>query len=255
MEIEHFFDHNSNTFTYVVSDKESRDAVVIDPVLHTAEVKTYIESKNLQLNFILETHIHADHTSGAKGLLEFYPNAKIAIHENIKQVHDNFKSLLELGDFSKDTSGFDYLLQDKQMIPLGEKEIHVISTPGHTPACVCYLIDGNLFTGDTLFMPDFGSGRCDFPGGSAKDLYNSVHNKLYILPDETKIYVGHDYGTDQREIENETTIGDCKKLNIQIGESVSESDFVNFRSKRDEQLSPPKNIENNIKANLFAGKS
>lgn len=255
MEIEHFFDHDSHTYTYLVYDKDSKDAAVIDPTLHTPELETYIESKSLHLKYILETHIHADHISGAKSLLEFYPSAKIAIHENIEKVHNNFKEILGLREFSREKSGFDYFLKDKQLIPIGNTNFEVITTPGHTPACVCYLIDGNLFTGDALFMPDFGSGRCDFPGGSAKDLYHSIHEKLYKLPEDTKVFVAHDYGTSSREPHNQTTIGQSKKQNIQIGESFNEETFVTFRTNRDKDLAPPKNLKTHIKANLFAGQT
>ena len=255
MEIIDFFDQDSNTFTYLVYDERSKDAVVIDPVVHVIEVKTFIESHDLHLKFILETHIHADHISGARVLKETYPNAKICISKKIEEVHYNFKNKLELEVFDIEKTSFDYLLDDQDKLPLGNSHIDIIATPGHTPACISYLIDGNLFTGDSMFMPDFGSGRCDFPGGSAKALYHSIHEKLFKLPFDTKVFVGHDYGKDGREIMNKTTIRDSKLNNHQIGEAISEEEFVKFREERDSKLAEPKNLLKNIKANLFGGLS
>ena len=253
MEINHFFDKDSNTFSYIVHDEATREAAVIDPVFHTIEVKTFLESKNLHLKYILETHIHADHVSGARNLKRVYPNTTIVIHENISHVHKNFESKLGLPPFSLEKSNFDLLIRDNDELTLGAKKIKVIATPGHTPACVSYLIGDSLFTGDAMFMPDFGSGRCDFPGGSAESLYNSIHQKLFSLPNETKVFVGHDYGTDEREIKNETTIKEAKS-NYQLGVGITKEEFVKYRTMRDENLQEPKGLKENIKANLYAGR-
>lgn len=253
MKILNFFDQESNTFTYLVYDLNSKEAIVIDPVMDTTELFSNIETLGLRLTYILETHIHADHISGAKKIKETYKNAQICISENLEKIHNNFKSILELEDFSSSKTSFDIFLNDNDKLSFGDLKIHIITTPGHTPACICYLIADNLFTGDTLFMPDFGSGRCDFPGGSAKSLFNSVHQKLFKLPSETKVFVGHDYGSVGREIMNETTIGDSMKLNHQIGLNITETEFINFRESRDNTLSPPKMLESSLRANLFGG--
>lgn len=253
MEHSHFFDKESNTFTYVLYDKVSKDAAVIDPVFQTIEIQTFIDSNDLKLKYILETHIHADHISGASNLKKIYPNSRIGIHENIELVHENFREVLNLSSYTDTSNGFDLLLSDADELELGSATIKVISTPGHTPACVSFYVDGKIFTGDTLFMPDFGSGRCDFPGGSSRTLYQSIHQKLFSLPGDTKVFVGHDYGTEEREVHNETTIEESRK-NYQLGVGIDEEKYVTFRDNRDAGLSEPKNLLVNIEANLFAGR-
>ena len=266
MTIKHFYDEATNTLTYLVYDQNTKDAVVIDPVwdfdpasgglTHTSNDILFkaIESENLKLHYILETHAHADHLSGSKLIKEKYPDVKLAIGENITKVQEVFKGVFNLGDeFKTDGSQFDELLKDGQTVKAGSLEFKVIFTPGHTPACASYLIEDAVFTGDALFMPDFGTGRCDFPAGSATDLYNSVHNKLYELPDETRVFTGHDYQPGGRELQYESTIGIEKQKNIQLKAETTEAEFVKFREERDSKLSAPKLLLPSIQVNIRAG--
>lgn len=266
MEIKPFYDARTFTVTYVVHDPASHDAVIIDPVLDydPAASKVWRESVDLVLeyaremelnvHYILETHAHADHLSGSQLLKKTYPQAKVAIGERIKVVQETFKGVFALGDeFSTDGSQFDVLLKDGDTVRAGNLTFDVIFTPGHTPACACYKFGDAVFTGDAIFMPDMGTGRCDFPAGSAKDLYNSIHNKLYALPDETRIFVGHDYQPGGRQVAWETTVGDEKRNNIQLKAQTSEAEFVEFRSARDKQLAAPKLLFQSVQFNIDAG--
>lgn len=266
MTIKHFYDESTNTLTYLVYDKKTKDAVVIDPVwdfdppsgalTNTSNEILFkaIEDEGLTLHYILETHAHADHLSGSKLIKEKYPKAKLAIGENITKVQEVFKGVFNLEDgFKTDGSQFDELLKDGQTVKAGSLEFKVIFTPGHTPACASYLIEDAVFTGDALFMPDFGTGRCDFPAGSATDLYNSVHNKLYELPDETRVFTGHDYQPGGRELQFESTIGIEKQKNIQLKAETTEAEFVKFREERDKKLSAPKLLLPSIQVNIRAG--
>ncbi len=267
MEIKTFYDEATFTLTYVVFDQSSRDAVIIDPVLNfnpnsgkyshdsIQQLHRFVEDNKLQVHYILETHAHADHLSGAHDLKKlYYPNAKIAIGEKIRIVQETFKKIFNLpADFKTDGSQFDQLLQDGEILQAGALKIKTIFTPGHTPACASYLIDDAVFTGDSLFMPDFGTGRCDFPAGSAKDLYHSIANKLYVLPDTTRVFVGHDYQPGGRELQYETSIGASKEQNIQLRASTSEEEFIKFRSQRDQQLDAPKLLYPSIQVNVAAG--
>ena len=192
IEVKPFFDQGTFTLTYVVFDPKTKDAIVIDPVwdfdsvsskMSTDSVSTvveYIQSKSLVLHYILETHAHADHISGAQLLKKAYPDAKIAIGERIKMVQETFKPIFGFGEeFKTDGSQFDLLLKENKSFNAGSIEIETIFTPGHTPACSSYKIEESIFTGDAMFMPDGGTGRCDFPKGNAKNLYNSITNRLY----------------------------------------------------------------------------
>ncbi|MEI7973968.1 MAG: MBL fold metallo-hydrolase, partial [Bdellovibrio sp.] len=205
LNVQEFFDTATCTLTYVVYDSETRDAVVIDPVwdydfasselsfgsIH--RVKDFLLLKKLHLHFILETHAHADHLSGSRGLQELFPGAKVGIGRGIQKVQNTFKKIFNLGPtFATDGSQFDFLLDEDQKIRAGSLEIVTFFTPGHTPACVSYLVGDSLFAGDTLFIPDYGTGRCDFPEGSPDALFESIQ-KIYRLQDDTQIFVGHDY--------------------------------------------------------------
>ncbi|MDC1173927.1 MBL fold metallo-hydrolase [Bacteriovoracaceae bacterium] len=265
-QVKHFFDQATFTLTYVVFDKLTKDCVVIDSVLNydqassktsfesVNELDEFIKSNDLKLHTILETHAHADHLTGAMELKKRYPNAKVAIGKNITLVQETFKGIFNLKDFNTDGIQFDILLEEGKSFHAGSLEIEVIYTPGHTPACSSYLVNENLFTGDALFMPDYGTGRCDFPMGSAQELYHSIHEKLYQLPDETKFYTGHDYQPNGRKLKFQSTIGESKTSNIQLKKSTSESEFITFREKRDSTLAAPKLLLPSIQVNIHGGR-
>ena len=264
MQIRAFFDPATYTLTYLVWDEATRDAVIIDPVLDfdplairtsqtsADEVVAFVSQAGLEVHWILETHAHADHLSGSQ-VLKSALGARIAIGEHIRAVQETFKGLLNLdASFPTDGSQFDALLADGEVLRAGALEIGVIHTPGHTPACVTFQIGDALFTGDALFMPDFGTGRCDFPRGSAEDLYDSIQ-KLYALPDETRVFVGHDYQPGGRALAYETTIGASKASNKQLTAATSREAFIQFRSARDAVLQPPRLIFPSIQVNINAG--
>ena len=266
MEIRPFFDDRTFTMTYVVYDPESKDAVVIDPVLDyepvgskiwtesVDKVIAFLKEQSLKLHFVLETHAHADHISGAQMLKEAFPGSQIAIGEKITVVQKTFKDFFGLpDDFATDGSQFDRLLKDGETVTAGTLRFDVISTPGHTPACATYKFEDAIFTGDSLFMPDMGTGRCDFPAGSAHDLYNSITNKIYTLPDDTRVFVGHDYQPGGRELAFETTVGEQKKHNVQLKAGTSEAEFIKFRTERDKQLNAPKLLFQSVQVNIDAG--
>lgn len=267
MKIQEFFDEPTFTLTYLVYDPDSKDAVLIDPVWDYEpysstlskesykSVKKFIKNHELKLHYVLETHAHADHLTAAPLFKKDFPQAQTLIHENIQAVQQVFKDIFNFGDeFDTEGKVFDRLVKDGDEIQAGTLSFKVIHTPGHTPACVSYYFNQEaIFTGDALFMPDFGTGRCDFPKGSAKDLYNSVHNKLYKLPDDTKVYVGHDYQPNGRELQFQTTIGVEKKENIQLKEETSEAEFIKFREERDSGLMAPKLLLASIQVNAQNG--
>ena len=266
MIIEHFFDDRTFTLTYVVYDEAEGDAIVIDPVLDydPASGKIFLESmdkliaylkeKKLELKMVLETHAHADHLSASHKIKEYFPKAVVAISERIQQVQEKFKPIFNLGDEVRaDGSQFDRLLKDEEVIEVGSLKFRVIHTPGHTPACASFLFDGAVFTGDALFMPDFGTGRCDFPGGSSKELYNSIHNKLYKLPDDTKVYVGHDYMPNGRSLAFVSSIKEEKQSNCNLTDKTPENDFIKMRDERDSKLKAPSLLLPSIQVNINAG--
>jgi len=267
MEIKHFYDTRTNTLTYVVYDAATKDAVVIDPVLDyepaaskiwtqsAEEVVDFLKEKNLSLRMILETHAHADHLSGSSVLKKAFPEAKLAVGKRITEVQKAFKGVFDLpDDFPTDGRQFDVLLNEGETYKVGALEFETLFTPGHTPACATYKFGNNIFTGDAIFMADSGTGRCDFPGGSSSDLYNSVTNVLYKLPDDTKVWVGHDYQPNGREIRFLDTIGNQKKNNIALPAGKSERDFTEWRNKRDKSLSAPKLLFQSVQVNVDAGK-
>ena len=266
LQVKEFFDKNTWTLTYVVWDEKTKDAIVIDPVMDydPASSKTsedsanvvihFIQSKALNLHYILETHAHADHLSGSQIFKKSFPQSKIAIGEKITKVQEVFKNVFGLPDgFKTDGSQFDRLLKDGEQFNAGSIKIKAIFTPGHTPACASYYIDGNVFVGDALFMPDFGTGRCDFPSGSAKDLYHSIHDRLYELPNDTKVYTGHDYQPNGRPLKFMTTLAEEKKDNIQLKSETTLDEFVKFRTERDRVLAAPKLLLPSVQVNIDAG--
>lgn len=266
MNIKAFFDTQTSTLSYVVWDSDSRDAVVIDSVLNydqasstfdyqsVDEVANFVQEHKLTLHLIMETHAHADHLTGAFELKKRFPKAKIVIGEHITKVQDIFKKFFNLGDdMPTDASQFDLLAKEGEPVQAGSLQFQVLHTPGHTPACVSYVIDDAVFTGDALFMPDFGVARCDFPGGSAETLYHSVKEKIYSLPATTKVYTGHDYQPGGRPLRYESTIAEEKDHNIHINSRTTQEHFVRFRSERDKGLSAPQRLLPSVQVNIRAG--
>jgi glyoxylase-like metal-dependent hydrolase (beta-lactamase superfamily II) len=263
--IEPFYDPQTSTITYVVLDEATRDAVVIDPVLDydpaTGTTSTasfdraagYVERERLKLHFVLETHAHADHLSSSQLFRRGF-DAQIAIGERIREVQATFQPIFDLPpSIALDGSQFDHLLRDGEILRAGSLAIEVIPTPGHTPACVTYKIEDAVFTGDALFMEDHGTGRCDFPRGSAAALYDSVQ-RLYALPDETRVFVCHDYQPGGRAVRWETTIGTSKAKNPQLSARTTKAEFIALREARDAQLSPPRLLLPSVQVNVDAGR-
>ena len=266
MEIKSWFDKDTSTLTYCVFDEKTKDAVVIDSVWNfdpangaltlnsVLEVAEFIRAHQLTLHLIMETHAHADHVTGAQPLKKIFPAAKIAISARITEVQDVFKRVFNFGDhFATDGRQFDILLQDQIELKAGSLTIKTLFTPGHTPACVSFLVGDAVFVGDALFMPDSGTGRCDFPAGSAEDLYDSIQ-KLYALPDSTRFFTGHDYQPSGRELRFQSTIAESKLSNIHIKKSTSKADYVIFRHGRDKTLSAPKLLLPSIQVNADGGR-
>lgn len=264
--IKTFYDPATFTLTYVVYDEDSRDAVVIDPVLDYnpigsivsdasfQQVVDFVAENDLTLHYVLETHAHADHLSSSQLFRDEYPGIKVAISERITGVQTVFKTVYNLDDaFVTDGNQFDTLIADFDVLEAGTLRIKALPTPGHTPACLSFLIGDAVFTGDALFMPDYGTGRCDFPAGDARTLYRCVTDNLYSLPDETRVFVGHDYQPGGRDVAWESTIGEEKASNIQLKADTTEDDFVTFREQRDSGLAAPKLIYQSILVNIDAG--
>ncbi len=263
--VKHFFHAETFTLAYIVFDERTKDAVIIDPALDfdtasgrishesSKQILEFLKNKNLSPHAVLETHAHADHLSSSQFYKKFFPQIKIAIGENIKIVQEVFKGVFNLPNLKTDASQFDLLLKNFTQYEFGSLKMKTIPSPGHTPACMCFHFDQHLFVGDALFMPDSGTGRCDFPKGSAKDLYRSITKNLYTLPDETIVYVGHDYSPNNRPTQFQTTIGESKKSNIQLKSDTSESDYVSFRETRDKTLSAPRLLLPSIQVNIDAG--
>lgn len=266
MKIEPFFDKSTYTMTYIVYDEKTHDAVIIDPVMDydvasstysfesIEQIFNFVKGKKLKIHYILETHAHADHLSGSQELKKRLPGSKVAIGTEITKVQNTFKGIFNFDDdFKTDGSQFDLLIHDTDILSAGTLEFRAIHTPGHTEACYSYIIEDAVFTGDALFMPDFGVARCDFPKGSAETLYNSVTQKLYTLPDETKVFTAHDYQPRGRELKFKSTIGESKESNIHINAKTKKEDFINFRTERDKTLSAPKLLLPSIQINVNAG--
>lgn len=261
-----FFDEPTNTVSYLVADSISKSAAVIDPVLNydhksgQAQVKSAdaILAKALtegfKIEWILETHVHADHLSGAP-YLKLKTGAKVAIGEHIREVQLIFRPIFNAIDVSGDGSEFDVLLKDGDTIEIGGIQFEVIATPGHTPACISFKIDDAVFVGDTMFMPDYGTARADFPGGDARKLYRSIR-RILSLPRETRLFLCHDYlPKDGRTVFAwETTVGAELDYNVHVKDSVTEDQFVTMREARDKTLSAPVLLLPSIQVNMRAGK-
>ena len=259
-----FFDPATFTVTYVVHDPATRAAAIIDPVLdydpkaartstRSADaVLAWVRDQGLALAWLLETHAHADHLSAGHYLRE-QTGVPLVIGAHITQVQQAFAALFEADDVVPDGRQFDRLVADGDRLPLGELTIEVLHTPGHTPACVSYLIGDAAFTGDTLFMPDYGTARADFPGGSAHDLYRSIR-KILALPPQTRIFVGHDYLPEGRsEYRWETSVAQQRAANVHVHDGVDEADFVALRQARDATLAAPVLILPSLQVNIRAG--
>jgi glyoxylase-like metal-dependent hydrolase (beta-lactamase superfamily II) len=263
-EIKAFFDPATFTVSYVVSDPETSIAAVIDPVLdydpkagrtRTDSAETliaYVQENGLRVTWILETHIHADHLSAAIYLRKELA-AKIAVSAAVPVVQETFKKLFNAGDeFSTDGSQFDVLLAEGQAIELGNMSGRVMHTPGHTPACATYVFGDAAFVGDTLFMPDYGTARCDFPGGDAATLYASIR-RILELPAATRIFTCHDYGAEGRDYAWASSVADQSRDNIHINAGVALEDFVTLREGRDAGLSAPQLLLPSVQVNMRAG--
>jgi glyoxylase-like metal-dependent hydrolase (beta-lactamase superfamily II) len=262
--VQTFFDPATFTATYLVSDPATRAAVIIDPVLDfepkAARLSTIsadrvlqaVIAQGLDLKFVLETHAHADHLSAAD-YIRGRTGAKVGIGAHIVEVQKQFIPVFEADDVSADGEAFDLLLNEGDRLELGRLSITLLHTPGHTPACVTYRIGDAAFVGDTLFMPDYGTARADFPGGDARALYRSIR-KILALPPETRVFVGHDYlPLGRQTFEWETTIGAQQAQNIHVHEGVSEADFVAMREARDATLAPPTLILPSLQVNIRGG--
>jgi len=263
-EVRAFFDEATFTVTYVVSDPATSRAAIIDPVLDfdaasgrtsttsADEVITYLRANDLGVDWILETHVHADHLIGAPYLKETV-GGQTAIGADVRSVQGTFKGVFNLKDLAVDGSQFDRLFSDGDTFPIGDIDGRVVATPGHTPACVTYVIGDAAFVGDTLFMPDFGTARTDFPGGDAGLLYDSIQKTL-SLPDNTRLFMCHDYKAPGRDkYAWETTVAEQRDNNIHINKHVSREQFIEMREGRDAELGMPKLILPSIQVNVRAG--
>ena len=218
-------------------------------------VGRWLNEQKLKLHYVLETHAHADHLSGSQVLKQACPNVKVAIGHRITVVQEVFKRIFGLPeDFPTDGRQFDVLMDEGQPLRAGSLSIEIMFTPGHTPACTTIRIEDALFTGDALFLPDGGSGRCDFPGASANDLYDSITRRIYTQPDSMRVFVGHDYQPGGRELRYQTTVGEQKRRNVALSAGTTREAFVAFREKRDAQLPAPKLLFHSVQVNVDAGR-
>ena len=263
-EVSPHFDEATNTITYIVKDPDSNHCAIIDSVMdidYAAGRITYdaadaliaeIKDRGLTLDWIIETHVHADHLSAAPYIQQKL-GGKIGVGEKIMLIQETFGKIFNEGtEFQRDGSQFDALFKDGDTYMIGGMQAFAIYTPGHTPACMVHVIGDAAFAGDTLFMPDGGSARCDFPGGDAGELYDSIM-KVLSLPDETRLFMCHDYGPNGRAIQWETTVADQKADNIHVGGGKTRADFIKFRTERDAQLAMPKLIIPSLQVNMRAG--
>ena len=259
-----FFDERTFTVTYVVADPGSGVCAVVDSVLDydsksgrtsaagADKVLAFVRDNELEPKWILETHAHADHLTAARYLRENL-GAKTGIGAAVRRVQQTFAEIFNIGpDFPTDGSQWDRLFEDGDIESLGELAIEVMHTPGHTPACVCYRIGDAVFTGDTIFMPDMGTGRCDFPGGSAAQLYASTQ-RILALPPETRVFAGHDYGPGGRPYAWESTVGNQRATNMHLRDGISEQEFVRMREARDAKLDLPNLILPSVQVNIRGG--
>ncbi|HEY7320385.1 MAG TPA: MBL fold metallo-hydrolase [Candidatus Binatia bacterium] len=262
MEIQHFFDPVTSTLTYVVHD--TKTGVVIDPVLDydpksartsfkSAEaVAKYIADKNLKIPYVIDTHAHADHLT-AMSFFKKRLGARTVTGSRVGEVQRIFRDIYNLDSrFPVDGRQFDLLLDEGQELEVGSFRVHAMHTPGHTPAHMCWQIEDALFVGDTLFMPDYGTARCDFPGGSAEQLFDSIR-RIYALPESTRLFMCHDYQPGGRELRFVTTVAEQKRSNIQLNERTTKQEYLNFRKRRDARLDMPALILPAIQINIRAG--
>lgn len=262
--VQAFFDHATNTVSYIVHDPATKKAAIIDPVLDFTPrngriattsadaLLTAASDQGLDIIYLLETHAHADHLSAAHHLREV-TGAPVVIGAQITQVQTIFGALFEADDVTHDGAAFDRLVEEGDTLPMGGLTINVLHTPGHTPACVTYVIGNAAFVGDTMFMPDYGTARADFPGGSAHALYGSIR-KILELPSETRIFVGHDYLPEGRsDFVWETTVAEQRAHNVHMHDGISEAEFVTMRTARDKSLEAPQLILPSLQVNIRAG--
>jgi glyoxylase-like metal-dependent hydrolase (beta-lactamase superfamily II) len=264
-QVKTFFDEPTNTFSYVVKDPASNACAIIDSVLDfdyasgrtdvrsADDIIAYVKDNGLQVEWILETHVHADHLSAAPYLHKAL-GGKTGIGAMITVVQDTFGKAFNAGtEFARDGSQFDHLFEEGDQFKIGALEGRVLHTPGHTPACLTYVIGDAAFVGDTLFMPDYGTARCDFPGGDARTLYRSIQ-KVLSLPGETRIFLCHDYkAPDREEYCHETTVAEQRQYNVHVHEGISEDEFVRMRTERDATLAMPALILPSVQVNMRAG--
>ena len=264
LEIHAFFDTTTNTISYIVHDPESLHCAIIDSVMdidyaagqisytHADHLIRFITQKGWQLDWLIETHVHADHLSAAP-YIQSQLGGKLGIGEGIKTVQSVFGKIFNEGtDFKRDGSQFDCLFKDGDTYKIGSLEVTAIHTPGHTPACMTHLIGDAAFVGDTLFMPDGGTARADFPGGDARALYRSIH-RILSLPDETRLFMCHDYGPNGRDFIWQTTVQEQRRMNIHVRDGITEDEFVDLRQKRDAGLDMPDLLIPSIQVNMRAG--
>ncbi|WP_136067388.1 MBL fold metallo-hydrolase [Modicisalibacter radicis] len=263
--VNHFFDEPTNTFSYVVRDPDSRACAILDSVLDfdypagrtdvrsASAIVDFIEREGLSVEWILETHVHADHLSAAPYLHDKL-GGRTGIGAHITEVQTIFGKVFNAGtEFARDGSQFDRLFEEGDTFAIGGLEGRVLHTPGHTPACLTYVIGDAAFVGDTLFMPDYGTARCDFPGGDARTLYRSIH-KVLALPDETRLFLCHDYKAPGRDgYAHETTVAEQRRDNVHVHEGVGEEAFVNMRRERDATLGMPRLLLPAVQVNMRAG--
>jgi glyoxylase-like metal-dependent hydrolase (beta-lactamase superfamily II) len=262
--VQAFCDPATNTVSYIVHDPATKMAAIIDPVLDftprngriaTTSADALLattKAQGLEIVYLLETHAHADHLSAAHHLRQA-TGALVVIGSHITQVQTIFGELFEADDVTPDGSDFDRLVADGDSLPLGDLQIEIMHTPGHTPACLTYVVGDAAFVGDTLFMPDYGTARADFPGGSATELYRSIR-KILDLPLETRIFVGHDYlPAGRSDYRWETSVSEQRRGNIHVHDGVSETEFVNMRTARDKTLEAPQLILPSLQVNIRAG--
>ncbi|WP_172294753.1 MBL fold metallo-hydrolase [Pseudoruegeria sp. HB172150] len=263
-EVDAFFDEATNTISYIVKDPDSNACAIVDSVMdidyaagritydHADTLIRNVQDRGLKLEWIIETHVHADHLSAAPYIQDKL-GGKIGIGANIMTVQNTFGKIFNEGtEFQRDGSQFDALFEDGDTYTIGNMQAFAIYTPGHTPACMSHVIGDATFVGDTLFMPDGGSARADFPGGDAATLYDSIQ-KLLQLPDDMRLFMCHDYGPNGRDIQWETTVGEEKANNIHVGQGKTREEFVKFRTERDATLDMPKLIIPSLQVNMRAG--
>lgn len=264
-EVKMFFEADTNTFSYVVKDPGSEACAIVDSVLDydpasgrtstksAEQIVAYVKDRGLAVEWLIETHVHADHLSAAPFLQERL-GGKLGIGAHIKTVQETFGKVFNAGtEFARDGSQFDRLFEDGDTYTVGGMTCFAMHTPGHTPACMVHVMGDAAFVGDTIFMPDAGSARCDFPGGDAKTLFRSI-KKLLSLPAETRLFMCHDYGADgSRDILFETTVAEERAKNVHVHDGVAEADFVEMRTSRDAKLGMPRLILPSIQVNMRAG--